>query len=124
MIVYHVISHNAPPVSHLLLFEGGRLIRHDSQAKVQRSRYRWNGFGTAYATCLDVIGDGLQAKFLLGSRLDSAPFYLRTLCTVEVKSDDGLGTVKHGDGLGEYFRPRTMSSALAASAMRARVVDG
>lgn len=119
-IVYHVERKEGPPDSHLLLFENGRLTRHDPQATVARSRWRVNGFGTVYATRLDVQSADTAATFLLRQRLDSAPFYVRTLSEAMVTT---AGRVETGRGLGEWFRPALMSSPLAASAMKARIVD-
>ena len=121
LIVYHVNSHRPrPPVSHLLLFDGGRLLRHDPQAHVELSRPRLNAFGTACATCLQAQSGDLAANFTLGHRLDSAPFYLRTLCQATLTMD---GRTETGTGMAEYFRPRLLSSRLAASATKARIVD-
>lgn len=119
-IVYHVERRDGRPDSHLLLFEEGRLTRHDPQASVTRSRWRINGFGTVYATRLDVQSADTAATFLLRQRLDSAPFYVRTLADATVTT---AGRVETGRGLGEWFRPALMSSPLAASAMKARIVD-
>jgi len=119
VILYHVRPRHSEAISHLLLFENGRLTRHDPQANVSQTRYRLNGFGTAYATQLTAQTDGLTAVFHLGARLDSAPFYLRTLCHADITE---AGRVVSGTGLGEYFRPQSMSSRIAESAMKARVV--
>ncbi|MBV9850168.1 MAG: hypothetical protein JO250_10885 [Armatimonadetes bacterium] len=118
LIVYHVNSRR--PVSHLLLFDGGRLVRHDPQARLGLCRHRLNAFGTLYAARLDVQSEGLVASFDLGRRLDSAPFYIRTLCRVQATVD---GQMETGTGMAEYFRPRPLSSRLAASATKARIVE-
>ena len=121
LIVYHVNGHHPrPPLSHLLLFDGGRLLRHDPQAHVTLARPRLNAFGTAYATRLHVQSGDLAASFSLNHRLDSAPFYLRTLCQGTLTLDARTET---GTGMAEYFRPRLLSSRLAASATKARIVD-
>ena len=121
LIVYHVNSHRPrPPVSHLLLFDSGRLLRHDPQAHVKLTRRRLNAFGTAHATRLHVQSGGLAASFSLNHRLDSAPFYLRTLCQATLTLD---GRTETGTGMAEYFRPRLLASRLAASATKARIVE-
>ncbi len=120
VILYHVRPHRGPPVSHLLLFERGRLICHDAQAKVRLSRRVLNGFGTQYASRMTASGAGLDAVFQFGTRLDSAPFYVRVLCRAEVCSGSQM---ERGQGVGEYLRPRPMSWPLVASAMKARIVE-
>ncbi len=121
LLLYHVQYHHAQrPVSHLLQFDGGRLVLHDDQAQVTLRRRRINGFGTVYATRLQVQSGETTAEFHLGARLDSAPFYVRTLCRASVTE---RGTVTHGAGVGEYFRPRMLSGAIVASAMKARIVE-
>lgn len=120
-ILYHVRGQGVDkPVSHLLLFEHGRLVHHDAGARVQRSRTAVNGFGMAYATELLAESGDLRGRFRLRSRLDSAPFYLRALCEGSVTQD---GQTRTGEGIGEYLRPRLLSWPLVASAMRARIVD-
>ena len=119
-IVYHVDYHEGPPVSHLLHFDRGQLVFHDAQAQIELRRRRRNGFGTAYATELMAVGGGLSATLRLGRRLDSAPFYVRTLCEGEVREGEGT---RRGNGLAEYFRPRMLSWPLVASATKARMVS-
>ena len=84
------------------------------------SRPHWNAFGTAYATRLLAQSGALAASFSLGRRLDSSPFYIRTLCQAGLTAD---GRTETGTGMAEYFRPRLLSSRLAASATKARIVD-
>lgn len=120
VILYHVRPHRGPPVSHLLLFERGHLLHYDAQAKVRLGRRVLNGFGTQYSSRLTASGGGLDAAFHLGTRLDSAPFYVRVLCWVEVAWN---GQTERGQGIGEYLRPRPMSWPLVASAMKARIVE-
>ena len=121
VIAYHVDYHRPrPPARHLLLFDGGDLVRHDPQAQVALHRPRLNVFGTRYAAHLDVRSGDLAASFSLGRRLDSAPFYIRALC----RADLTLGGAREtGTGMAEYFRPRPLSSALVASATKARIVE-
>lgn len=121
LILYHV-DYQRPrePVSHLLLFDGGRLIHHDPQAMVTQNRARLNVFGTRYASALDVCSADIKASFHLGRRMDSAPFYIRTLCRASASIG---GIVEEGTGVAEYFWPRPLSSWLTASAMRARIVE-
>ncbi len=84
-LLYHVRAQDAEkPVSHLLLFNGGRLTYHDAGASVHLSRPAVNGFGTVYATELRAESGDVRACFRLRARLDSAPFYLRTLCEATV----------------------------------------
>jgi len=118
--LYHVQPRRGQPISHLLLFEEGRLLRHDPRAKVVVGRPVWNGFGTRYYSNLAVRAGHLEAEFRLGTRLDSAPFYIRALCAATLRQG---GKVEHGQGLGEYLRPRPMSWPLVASAMKARIVE-
>lgn len=120
VILYHVRPRRGPAVSHLLLFERGRLTRHAPSADVRLSRPVLTGFGTRYFSSLSAAGAGFEAGFRLGTRLDSAPFYLRTLCDATVTLD---GRTESGRGLGEYLRPRPMSWPLVASAMKARIVE-
>ena len=120
VILYHVQPHRGPAFSHLLLFERGRLLRHDAQARVVAARPTFNGFGTRYHSMLTASGADLEAAFRFGKRLDSAPFYVRTLCAATVRQG---GQTDSGQGIGEYLRPRLMSSLLAASAMKARIVE-
>ena len=70
----------------------------------------------------DLLADcgTLHVQFQLGTRLDSAPFYVRALCEASVTRD---GSEETGQGMGEYFRPRIMSWPLVASAMKARIVE-
>ena len=123
VILYHVRSNNpygsARPESHLLLFESGKLLLHDPDAQVSLSRRTINGFGMLYATRLAAESGALQVRFDFGTRLDSAPFYLRVLCAAEVISG---GVRERGQGVGEYFRPRLLASPLVASATKARIV--
>ena len=120
-VLYHVRYHGRrAPVSHLLLFERGCLLRHAPNARVTLSRPRVNGFGTVYATRLTAQDGDTRAVFQLGSRLDSAPFYVRALCDAELSEGGGVET---GRGIGEYLRPRVMSWPLVASAMKARIVE-
>lgn len=120
LLVYHVRYRTAPPVSHLLRFEGGRLTLHDPAAHVVLKRTRMNGFLMPYATHLAVQSGNVSAVFHLGARLDSAPFYARTLCTASVSR---AGVTEQGRGLAEYFKPRLLGTRLAASATKARIVD-
>ena len=120
IVLYHVHPHRGPNVSHVLLFEGGRLLRHDAQAQVRLERPVFNGFGTRYHSQLTVSGADLEVKFRFGTRLDSAPFYLRALCTATLTQDKHT---ESGQGIGEYLRPRAMSWPLVASAMKARIVE-
>lgn len=121
IILYHVVSrHTRRPVSHLLQFRDGRLVRHDEQAQVTVSRARINAFGLAYATHLQACSGELTADFRLERRLDSAPFYVRCLCGATILE---AGEVTNGAGVGEYFRPRMLSWPLVASAMKARIVE-
>ncbi len=120
VILYHVQPHRGRPVSHLLLFEQGRLVQHDSQAKVQLSWPILNGFGTRYSSRLTVTSGDYEVRFRFTTRLDSAPFYIRALCSAEVQFGD---LTDSGQGIGEYLRPRLMSWPLVASAMKARIVE-
>ena len=120
-ILYHVRPrHGAEAVSHFLLFERGCLVRHDPAPQVRLSRPAVNAFGTVYATRMEVVSGEWAARFGFGTRLDSAPFYVRTLCAATLNGKDGSAT---GQGIGEYLRPRTMSWPLVASAMKARIVE-
>ena len=119
LVVYHVDYHRMSPVSHLLHFERGQLAFHDAQARVELRHRQWNGFGTRYATEMRVSGGGLTATVRLGRRLDSAPFYVRTLCEAEVRDESSTCL---GRGVGEYFRPQMLSWPLIASATKARIV--
>lgn len=120
-ILYHVRLHGGrKPVSHLLLFEGGRLLLHDPSARVCLSHLAINGFGMIYARQLAAESGPVHVRFRLRSRLDSAPFYLRALCEATVEEN---GKVEIGSGIGEYFRPRILSWPLVASAMKARIVE-
>ena len=119
VILYHVRSHgSAKTVSHLLLFEAGRLILHDLNAQVRLSRRRINGFGTIYATRLSVQSGDVSVCFDLGTRLDSAPFYLRVFCDAKVTR---AGKTETGQGIGEYFRPKMLAGLIVASATKARI---
>ncbi len=120
VVLYHVRPHRSPPVSHLLLFDAGRLVHHDAQADVCLDKPAWNGFGTRYQSRLTAAGAGLQVVFRLGRRLDSSPFYIRALCHAEVTQN---GQTEAGHGLGEYLRPCPLSLRLVASAMKARIVE-
>ncbi len=120
VILYHVRSRGqAKSVSHLLLFEAGKLLRHDQNARVRLSRWTINGFGTMYAARLIAECAGYEARFDFRTRLDSAPFYLRALCDATVTR---AGEMQSGQGMGEYFRPRMLSWPLVASATKARIV--
>jgi len=120
VIVYHVRARGAAKaVSHLLLFEAGRLIFHDQNAQVWLSHRAVNGFGMVYATRLTANSGAFHVRFDLGTRLDSAPFYLRVLCNAAVTSE---GVMEAGQGTGEYFRPQMLSWLLVASATKARIV--
>jgi carotenoid 1,2-hydratase len=119
VILYHVQPYQGQAVSHLLLFERGRLLRHDAQAQVRLERPVFNSFGTRYHSRLTVYGADLEVQFHFGKRLDSAPFYVRALCGATVRQG---GQVESGQGIGEYLRPCTMSWRLTASAMKARIV--
>ncbi len=119
-VLYHVDYHRPrKPVSHLVLFENGRMTHHDPQAVVTAGRFRVNVFGTRYATLLSVRSGGVTAGFRLDRRLDSSPFYVRVLSRAKLTQD---GRTAQGDGMGEYFRPRLLGSRLAASATKARIV--
>ena len=120
VILYHVRPHHGPTVSHLLLFESGRLLRHDAEAQVRLERPVFNGFGTRYHSQLTVSGADLEAVFRFETRLDSAPFYLRALCTATLTQKQHA---ESGQGIGEYLRPRAMSGLLVSSAMKARIVE-
>ncbi len=120
LLVYHVRYHRAPPVSHLLRFEGGQLTLHDPAAHVALKRVRVNGFLMPYATRIEVQSGDVSAVFRLEARLDSAPFYARTLCTAMVSQ--GRHTAQ-GRGLAEYFKPGLLGHPLVASATKARIVD-
>ncbi len=120
LLVYHVRCHNSPPVSHLLRFAGGRLTLHDPAAQVALKRIRVNGFLMPYATRLEAQSGDMSAIFHLGARLDSAPFYARTLCTATVRQGERR---EQGRGLAEYFKPRPLGLRLVASATKARIVD-
>ena len=120
VILYHVRPHRGPAVSHLLLFDAGRLAFHDAQAQVTLDKPVWNGFGTRYFSRLSACGGELCAVFQFGKRLDSSPFYIRALCTVEATQ---AGETETGRGIGEYLRPRPLSHLLVASAMKARIVE-
>ena len=120
-ILYHVRprrGHGAK--SHFLLFEQGRLTLYDPSPQVRLSRPRINGFGTAYASRLICRSGSVSAQFEFGNRLDSAPFYLRALCTAKLCQDN---QVQRGQGIGEYLKPAMMSRLLVASAMKARIVE-
>lgn len=120
VLLYHVRYRNAAPVSHLLRFTEGRLTLHDPAAQVRLERVRTNGFLVPYATRLKVQSGDVSAVFHLGTRLDSAPFYVRTLCTARVSQG---GRAEQGWGLAEYFKPRALGLPLVASATKARIVD-
>lgn len=120
VLLYHVQPHRGAAVSHLLLFESGRLLRHDPQAAVSVSSPVWNSFGTRYFTRLTAETDSFSVVFQLGKRLDSAPFYLRAFCAATIRQG---GHTERGQGMGEYLRPRLMSSRIAESAMKARIVQ-
>ncbi|MGI4792237.1 MAG: hypothetical protein ACRYFS_25715 [Janthinobacterium lividum] len=120
VILYHVQPHQGQAVNHLLLFEQGRLLKHDSQAKVSAAKSVFNGFGTRYSSRLTVSSADLDAVFRFGARLDSAPFYIRAFCSAAVHWN---GQTESGEGIGEYLRPRAMSWPLVASAMKARIVE-
>ena len=119
VILYHVIT-RSKPISQLLLFDRGKLIHYDDKARIKLGRTRMNGFGTLYATRLETESEEIQAVFHLENRLDSAPFYLRTLCRADVTIS---GKQQMGTGLGEYFRPHWLSSPVIASATKARIVE-
>lgn len=120
-ILYHVRPrHGLRAISHFLLFERGRLVWHDPQPEVHLSRLRGNGFGLVYATRLEVVSGAFAAEFGLDARLDSAPFYVRALCAATLTRASGTET---GQGIGEYLRPQMMSWPVAASAMKARIVE-
>lgn len=120
VILYHVRPRRGLPVSHLLLFDAGRLLHHDAQADVRLEKPVWNGFGTRYPSRLTAGGAGLHVVFQLGSRLDSSPFYIRALCGAALTQ---AGQTETGHGIGEYLRPRPLSQPLVASAMKARIVE-
>jgi len=120
-ILYHVRPrHGAEEVSHFLLFDRGRMVRHDLAPEVRLSRPAINAFGTVYATRLTAQSGEWKVRFDFGTRLDSAPFYIRALCEATL---DGHGGPEPGQGIGEYLRPRMMSWPLVASAMKARIVE-
>lgn len=117
LILYHVRSKARAGESRLLLFDGGRLVHRDDKARVELGGWGLNAFGTRYARRLTVQSGDLRAVWALGARLDSAPFYLRTLCEVRLNGSEA------GQGIGEYFRPRMLGWALTASATKARIVE-
>ncbi len=120
-ILYHVRPrHGKAAVSHFLLFEQGCLVRHDPAPQVHLSRPAVNAFGTVYATQMVVVSGEGRVRFEFGTRLDSAPFYVRALCAATLDNGEGAET---GQGIGEYLRPRMMSWPLVASAMKARLVE-
>ena len=122
VILYHVRPRGGgPEVSHFLLFERGRLVRHDAAPQVRLTRPAVNAFGTVYATRMEVVSGEWVVRFEFGARLDSAPFYVRALCWATL-SEKGRRT-EMGEGIGEYLRPRMMSWPLVASAMKARIVE-
>ena len=121
VILYHVRPQRGGEVgSHFLLFERGRLTRHDPAPQVRLSRPAVNAFGTVYATRMNVESGDWSARFEFRARLDSAPFYIRALCAATLT---GKGGAETGQGIGEYLRPRIMSWPLVASAMKARIVE-
>ncbi len=120
VILYHVRPHRGLPVSHLLLFEAGRLVHHNPWASVQLGKPAWNGFGTRYQSRLTTGGGDLHAVFQFGRRLDSSPFYVRALCDAALTQN---GRTETGHGIGEYLRPRPLSRRLVASAMKARITE-
>lgn len=121
VLLYHVRPRRrAEGVSHFLLFERGRLVRHDPAPQIRLSRPAVNAFGTLYATRMDVKSGEWALRFEFGTRLDSAPFYVRALCGATLTVG---GRTEMGHGIGEYLRPRTMSWPLVASAMKARIVE-
>jgi len=121
VILYHVRPRQGKKaVSHFLLFERGRMMRHDAAPRVRLSRPAVNVFGTVYATHMEVESGEQEVRFEFGARLDSAPFYVRALCRATLNGKEGAET---GEGIGEYLRPRMMSWPLVASAMKARIVE-
>ena len=120
VILYHVRPRRGAPVSHLLLFDAGRLIFHDPGASVRLDQPVFNGFGTRYFSRLTVAAPGFSVVFRFGRRLDSSPFYVRALCEAEVTEN---GQAETGHGIGEYLRPRPLAWPLVASAMKARIVE-
>ncbi len=122
VILYHVRPRRgAQATSHLLVFDRGRIVRHDAAPRVSLSRPQVNAFGTLYAGRLTAESGGLTATFDLNGRLDSAPFYVRLLGTATVRGEDGRTGA--GRGIGEYLRPGVMAWPLVASAMKARIVE-
>ncbi len=120
-ILYHVRPRRGEEaVSHFLLFERGRLARHDAAPQVRLSRRSANAFGTVYATRMEVVSGDWSVRFEFGTRLDSAPFYVRAQCAATLREGERAET---GQGIGEYLRPRMMSWPLVASAMKARIVE-
>ena len=95
------------------------MTHHDAHARVVADRPRVNAFGTRHATRLDVRSGGITAQFHLGRRLDSSPFYVRTLTRATLTQG---GRAVEGAGMAEYFRPRLLGSRVAASATKARMV--
>jgi carotenoid 1,2-hydratase len=124
-ILYHVRPrHGKSAKSHFLLFEQGRMTLHDPSPHVRLSRTRINGFGTVYASRLVCRSGSVFAQFDFGTRLDSAPFYLRALCTAALREDNQeTNQAQTGQGIGEYLKPAMMSRLLVASAMKARIVE-
>lgn len=120
VILYHVQPLHGPAASHLLLFDAGRLVYHNAQAKVRLDKPVLNGFGTRYFSRLTIGDADLGVVFQFGKRLDSSPFYVRALCDAAVTRS---GQTETGHGIGEYLRPRPLSWPLVASAMKARIVD-
>jgi carotenoid 1,2-hydratase len=119
-VLYHVNYHRpASPVSHLLLFEKGRMTHHAPRATVQAKGFRVNAFGLRSATRLEVQSADVSVQFHLGKRLDSSPFYIRTLSQATLTQN---GQTMTGRGMAEYFRPKLLGTKLAASATKARIV--
>ena len=119
-VLYHVRpKRRQSALTHLLLFDGGRLRRHETGCQVTLLRPTLSGLGAVYATRLTASAGDLHAEFTLEKRLDSAPFYVRALCRATVREG---ANEEQGQGIGEYLSPGMMGWPLVASAMKARIV--
>lgn len=119
-VLYHVRPKSRKAArTHLLLFENGKLRRHETGCRVTLSRRTLSGLGAVYATRLTASAGDLHTEFVLEKRLDSAPFYVRALCRATVREGE---REEEGQGIGEYLSPGMMGWPLVASAMKARIV--
>jgi carotenoid 1,2-hydratase len=107
-------------VSTFLLFQNGMCVHCDDAPVVHLRAYRLNAFGLRYATRIDVVSRQFRARFSLRRRVDSSSFYIRCLSSGALS---GWGKEHRGAGFGEYFRPAPMAGRIAASAMKARIVE-